>query len=118
MNTMPSEENVLHFLSDLPLHLAPGDDIRGKQVHDPAGNNLGKVHDLVVSHDNSRVLFVEVENRTILSHRKYLIPVGDILIHDAKGLFVRGDGNDVGAIAWCCPDLVSNVGPAVTAGVQ
>lgn len=107
METLPTRDKLLHYLSDLSLRVAPEKDVRGKTVYDAAGKALGHVHDLVVDHDASRILFVEVEGRGLFAHRKYLIPVEDLCVSQ-KSLRVRGDGPASDFEPWICPEIVAS----------
>ncbi len=106
MHTQTHDPNVLHFLGDLPLTLKPSDDVRGKNVHDSTGKVLGHVHELVVSHEGARIMFLEVEHRSLLKNHKYLIPVEDVVMRGNE-LYVKGDGPCTDATPWNCPELIA-----------
>ncbi|MDR3708847.1 MAG: PRC-barrel domain-containing protein [Capsulimonadaceae bacterium] len=105
MSTSLHDENVLHFLSDLPLTLSPEHDIRGKQVHDSDGKPIGTIREFVVSHDNGRVVFVEVECKTLFGSRKHLIPVEHLVMKAGSTIAIRGGNDLAGETPWQCPDL-------------
>ena len=114
MHTSVHDPQVLHFLRDLPLDIRAADDIRGKTIMSSTGQVIGHVQELVVSHDGARVVFLEVENRTLLGLRKYLVPVEDVIVRADGRLAVKGDGDCSDATPWDCPELRSNV--PMTAG--
>ncbi|HEY3329301.1 MAG TPA: PRC-barrel domain-containing protein [Capsulimonadaceae bacterium] len=101
------DPQVLHFLADLPLTIAHADDIRGKSVYKADGHLIGHVHELVISHDGARVVYLEVENRTLLGVKKYLVPVEDVMVNAQGELAVKGDRNCTDATPWNCPELHS-----------
>lgn len=104
MSTSLHDENVLHFLSDLPLILAAEHDIRGKAIHDASGKAIGVARELVVSHDSGRVVFVEVDCKTLLGARKFLIPVEELVNRGGK-ISVRGAEGCSDETPWHCPEL-------------
>jgi uncharacterized protein YrrD len=106
MHTQTQDPNVLHFLGDLPLTLKPKDDVRGKNVHDSTGKVIGHVHELVVSHEGARIMFLEVEHRNVFKMDKYLIPVEDIVVRGTD-LYVKGEGDCTDETPWNCPELLA-----------
>jgi sporulation protein YlmC with PRC-barrel domain len=70
--------STLHRLTDSDLQLAdPKADIRGRKVKDVAGEEIGKVDDLLIDEDEQKVRFIEVASGGLLGlgETKSLIPV-------------------------------------------
>jgi sporulation protein YlmC with PRC-barrel domain len=70
--------SILHRLRDSDLQLAdPKADIRGRKVKDAAGEEIGKVDDLLVDAEEQKVRFLEVASGGLLGlgETKSLIPV-------------------------------------------
>ena len=70
--------STLHRLKDSDLQLAdPKADIRGRQVKDAAGEEIGKVDDLLIDEEEQKVRFIEVASGGLLGlgETKSLIPV-------------------------------------------
>jgi sporulation protein YlmC with PRC-barrel domain len=70
--------SILHRLKDSDLQLAdPKADIRGRKVKDAAGEEIGKVDDLLVDAEEQKVRFLEVASGGLLGlgETKSLIPV-------------------------------------------
>lgn len=69
---------ALHRLEDSDLQLAdPNADIRGKKVRELAGEEIGKVHDLLIDEEERKVRFIEVSSGGVLGigDTKFLLPV-------------------------------------------
>jgi sporulation protein YlmC with PRC-barrel domain len=81
---------ALHRLTDSELRLAdPKADIRGHQVVDRDGDQLGKVDDLLVDEQEQKVRFVQVEAGGFLGlgKERFLLPVESI--GEIRGELVR-----------------------------
>ncbi|HEU4682186.1 MAG TPA: PRC-barrel domain-containing protein [Gemmatimonadales bacterium] len=69
---------TLYRLEARDLQLAdPNADIRGKNVRDLAGEEIGKVHDLLIDEEERKVRFIEVASGGVLGigDTKFLLPV-------------------------------------------
>ncbi|MDM4761983.1 PRC-barrel domain-containing protein [Galbitalea sp. SE-J8] len=58
--------------------LDPGEDIRGRQIKDNDGNDLGKVHDLLIDQSENRVLAMVVTHGHLFEKTTSVIPVNAI----------------------------------------
>jgi sporulation protein YlmC with PRC-barrel domain len=77
-NTSTERPATLHRLEDSNLRLAdPKADIRGRKVRDRDGEEIGKVHDLLIDEDERKVRFMEVASGGVLGigDTKFLLPV-------------------------------------------
>lgn len=78
-STTSSERTAaLHRLEDSDLRLADAKaDIRGRKVRDVAGEDIGKVHDLLIDQEERKVRFLEVASGGVLGigDTKFLLPV-------------------------------------------
>ena len=77
-NTSTGRTAALHRLEDSNLQLADAKaDIRGRKVRDVGGEEIGKVHDLLIDEDERQVRFIEVASGGILGigDTKFLLPV-------------------------------------------
>jgi sporulation protein YlmC with PRC-barrel domain len=77
-NTTTERAATLHRLEDSNLQLANSKaDIRGKKVRDLDGEEIGKVHDLLIDEDDRKVRFIEVASGGVLGigDTKFLLPV-------------------------------------------
>ena len=114
MSAFSDDENVLHYLTDLPLTLDPDCDIRGRQVFGSDGATVGVVRELIVSHDNQRIVFVQIEHGTLVGRRKFLVAVEELVIRPPNRLGIRDGQTAQGEIPWECPCLSSKA-PALEA---
>lgn len=76
--TTQAKTNALHRLRKSKLELADAAaDIRGRRVTDSAGQEIGKVDDLMVDERERRVRFLEVSSGGLLGigETKFLLPV-------------------------------------------
>ncbi len=77
-STRTREASTLHRLKDSDLQLTdPKADIRGHKVKDVAGEEIGKVDELLVDEEEQKVRFLEVASGGLLGlgETKFLIPV-------------------------------------------
>ena len=73
-----SAQANLYKLSDSPLTVAdPAEDIRGRQIVDSAGNEVGKIDDLMIDDRQGKVRFLLAGSGGFLGigETKFLIPV-------------------------------------------
>jgi sporulation protein YlmC with PRC-barrel domain len=77
-STTKEHTSALHHLEDSDLELSdPRADIRGRNVRDAGGEDIGKVHDLLIDEQERKVRFVEVASGGVLGigGTKFLLPV-------------------------------------------
>lgn len=86
----------------------PAEDIRGRTVHDRDGGDLGKVGDLLIDVDHSKVRFILVEHGGILGigSKQSFIPVNAISRIDDDDVYVSEPRDRVAGAPRYDPDLV------------
>lgn len=79
-------------LSDTRLKVADrAEDVRGRQVVDSAGEEIGRVHDLLLDERESKVRFLEVASGGFLGlgETKFLIPVDAVTSISAEAVRIN-----------------------------
>ncbi|SEF16941.1 PRC-barrel domain-containing protein [Jiangella alba] len=99
--------HTLVHLTDSGLAVTADDDVRGREVVDRNGDEVGTVDDLVVDPEEKKVRFLQVGSGGFLGlgERKQLIPVDAIVRIDEKVHIAQDRGHVAGAPAYD-PDLV------------
>jgi sporulation protein YlmC with PRC-barrel domain len=95
-------------LSDSTLTLAdPREDIRGLQVVDASGEELGEVDDLLIDEQESKVRFLEVASGGFmgLGKTKFLIPVDAVVRIDDQHVHINQTRERVAGAPRYDPDL-------------
>lgn len=109
---MTSQSNAsLSKLSDSGQTVTPSaEDIRGRTVKDKDGNDLGKVHDLLIDDREHRVRFLLVEHGGFLGlgETKSFIPVDAITKITAVDVLINHTREHVAAAPRYDPDLVDD----------
>ena len=91
------------------LALAEGEqDLRGRKVFDPRGEEVGEVKSLMVDDLEKKVRFLRVAAGGILGMRarKFLVPVEAVVRFDAAGVHIDRTRQDVVTEPAYDPDLV------------
>ncbi|MEV4703165.1 PRC-barrel domain-containing protein [Actinoplanes sp. NPDC049316] len=105
----PQSATSLVKLSDSDRVLAdPADDIRGRKVSDPGGEELGRVEDLLIDEDEGKVRFLRVEHGGILGFgaTPSFVPVDAITDIADETVFVGESRDRVAGAPRYDPDLV------------
>ncbi|SDT60732.1 PRC-barrel domain-containing protein [Jiangella sp. DSM 45060] len=99
--------HTLVHLTDSGLAVTADDDVRGREVVDRNGDEVGTVDDLVIDPEEKKVRFLQVGSGGFLGlgERKQLIPVDAIVRIDEKVHIAQDRGHVAGAPAYD-PDLV------------
>ncbi|TDD66191.1 PRC-barrel domain containing protein [Jiangella aurantiaca] len=99
--------HTLVHISDSGLAVPADDDVRGREVVDRNGDEVGTVDDLVIDPDEKKVRFLQVGSGGFLGlgEKKQLIPVDAIVKIDEKVHIAQDRGHVAGAPAYD-PDLV------------
>lgn len=99
--------HTLVNLTDSGLAVTADDDVRGREVVDRNGDEVGTVDDLVIDPEEKKVRFLQVGSGGFLGlgERKQLIPVDAIVRIDEKVHIAQDRGHVAGAPAYD-PDLV------------
>ncbi len=110
-----SEEptGTLVRLADTDLTLAdPDDDLRGRQVVDSNGEDVGTVDGLMIDEAERRARFLEVGSGGFLGlgEKRQLIPVDAIVRADADTVYISKDRHHVGAAQYYDPSVVVDRG--------
>jgi sporulation protein YlmC with PRC-barrel domain len=110
---MPHAENAtLIKLSDSGQTIADsGQDIRGRTVKDKAGNDVGRVDDLLIDDEEHKVRFLRVEHGGILGfgETKSFIPVDAITRITAHEVFIDHSREHVASAPRYEPELVHDL---------
>ncbi|MFC0623298.1 PRC-barrel domain-containing protein [Kribbella deserti] len=102
------QQPTLERLEDTDLTLAdPADDIRGRTVVDPGGEEIGKVDSLFIDHDERRVRLLQISSGGILGigDSKQLIPVDSVTGVDEETVHVDQNREHVARGPVYDPDL-------------
>ena len=105
---MQEHPRTLLRLSDTDLDLAdPADDIRGHDVVDSAGEDVGRVEDLLIDDVEKRVRFLEISSGGFLGlgAQKFLIPVDAITGVEKKTVRVSRTRDHLAAAPLYDPKL-------------
>lgn len=109
---MPHPETAtLSKLSDSGQTIASSDqDIRGRKVKDKAGNEVGRVDDLLIDDEEHKVRFLRVEHGGILGfgETKSFIPVDAITRITADEVFIDHSREHVASAPRYDPELVQD----------
>lgn len=106
-----SSNATISKLSDSGQTVTPtADDIRGRTVKDKDGEDLGKVHDLLIDDQEHRVRFLLVEHGGFLGlgETKSFIPVDDITKITDRVVSINHTREHVAAAPAYDPDLVDD----------
>ncbi len=98
-------------LSDSGQTVTPAaDDIRGRTVKDKDGEDIGKVHDLLIDDQEHKVRFLLVEHGGFLgfAQTKSFIPVDAITKITDDGVAINHSRGHVAAAPPYDPELVNN----------
>lgn len=101
---------VLIRLSDTGQTVAdPEEDIRGRNVKDKDGDDIGKVDDLLVDEREHKVRFLRVEHGGILGFgtTPSFIPVDAISRITDEDVYIRQSGQQVAQAPRYDPELIS-----------
>jgi sporulation protein YlmC with PRC-barrel domain len=99
--------NQLVRLSDTDeVTLDPDADIRGRKVVDSAGEDLGKVHDLLVDQTTNRVVALVVNHGHLLSKTTSAIPVDAVARITADEVVIDSDKDKISGAPAYDPTLV------------
>jgi sporulation protein YlmC with PRC-barrel domain len=96
-------------LSDTELTVAdPAADIRGRNVVDRDGEDLGTVHDLLIDEQDKRVRFLEIASGGFLGfgQTKFLLPVEAITRMNSDTVFVSQTRQRIAAAPRYDPELM------------
>jgi sporulation protein YlmC with PRC-barrel domain len=96
-------------LSDTELTVAdPAADIRGRNVVDRDGEDLGTVYDLLIDEQDKRVRFLEIASGGFLGfgQTKFLLPVEAITRMNSDTVFVSQTRQRIAAAPRYDPDLM------------
>lgn len=109
---MTSPNNAtIRKLSDSDLTVtSSAEDIRGREVKDKDGNDIGKVQDLLIDDRERKVRFLLVEHGGFLGigEKKSFIPVDDVTKITADDVFINHSSEHVAAAPPYDPDLVDD----------
>jgi sporulation protein YlmC with PRC-barrel domain len=97
-------------LSDTRLRVADrASDVRGRRVVDSAGEQIGRVHDLLLDERESKVRFLEVASGGLfgLGETKFLIPVDAVVSVSAEAVGINQTRQRVASAPRYDPDLVN-----------
>jgi sporulation protein YlmC with PRC-barrel domain len=111
MSPEPIIKTALYRLSDMHLTVADrSEDIRGRKVVDRAGEELGKVEDLLVDDRERKIRFVDVGTGGFLGlgETKFLIPVDAITRVEPDTVYVDQTRQRVAGAPRYAPELVSD----------
>lgn len=111
--TMNGHTTTMTKLSDSGHTITPAaDDIRGRTVKDKDGEDLGRVHDLLIDDEEHRVRFLVVEHGGFLGlgETKSFIPVDDITKITDEVVSINHTREHVAAAPAYDPDLVNDRG--------
>ena len=100
--------STLHRLKDSDLQLAdPKADIRGLKVKDVAGEEIGKVDDLLVDDEEQKVRFLEMGSGGLLGlgETKSLIPVEAVARITDEEVYINQSRAKVASAPKYDPDL-------------
>lgn len=99
--------HTLVHLADSGLAVTADDDVRGREVVDREGEEVGTVDDLVIDPSEEKVRFLQVGSGGFLGlgESKQLIPVDAVVKIDEKVHIAHDRGHVAGAPAYD-PDLV------------
>ncbi|WP_116951601.1 PRC-barrel domain-containing protein [Jiangella endophytica] len=99
--------HTLVRMTDSGLAVTADDDVRGREVVDRNGDEVGTVDDLVVDPEDEKVRFLQVGSGGFLGlgAQKQLIPVDAVVKIDEKVHIAQDRGHVAGAPAYD-PDLV------------
>lgn len=106
-----SMTTFLERLGDTDLTLAnPDDDIRGFEVIDRDGSEIGDVEALIIDRDEQKVRFIEVGAGGFLGigERKLLIPVDAISVVQGKTVRIGRGRDELAGSPIYGPDLVQD----------
>jgi sporulation protein YlmC with PRC-barrel domain len=94
-----------HVLAD------PGEDIRGREVHDCDGNDIGKVDDLLIDAEHHKVRFLIVEHGGILGFgtTPSYVPVEAVARIEQDAVQVDESGERVAGAPRYDPDLLDRL---------
>lgn len=98
-------------LSDSGRSITPtADDIRGRRVNDKNGDDLGKVHDLLIDDQEHRVRFLLVEHGGFLGMgaTESFIPIDDITTITDKIVTINHTREHVAEAPAYNPDLIDD----------
>lgn len=104
---------MLSKLSDSGQTISSSDqDVRGRKVKDKAGNEVGRVDDLLIDDEEHKVRFLRVEHGGILGfgETKSFIPVDAITRITAGEVFINHSREHVAGAPRYDPDLVPEIG--------
>lgn len=106
MTTNPNA--TITKLSESGRTITPADDIRGRTVRDKDGNDLGKVHDLIIDDQEYRVRFLLVDHGGFLGMgaSESFIPVDDITAITDTVVSINHTRGHVAAAPAYNPDLL------------
>lgn len=102
------QSSMLHRLSDSNLTLADaGADIRGRRVRDVAGDEIGKVDDLLIDDGERKVRFLEVASGGVLGigETKVLLPVEAVTSVGAEEVRINQSREKVSGAPRYDPEL-------------
>ena len=108
--TIPTTATI-HKLSDTGNTITPvADDIRGRTVKDKDGEAIGKVHDLLIDDEESKVRFLLVEHGGFLGfgQTESFIPVDAITKISEHEVAITHGREHVAAAPRYDPELIAN----------
>jgi sporulation protein YlmC with PRC-barrel domain len=111
MTSQPQSNAALRKLRDSGQTVSPSaEDVRGRTVKDKDGQELGKVHDLLIDDQEHKVRFLLVEHGGFLGlgETKSFIPVDAITKITAEDVFIGHTREDVAAAPRYDPDLADD----------
>lgn len=109
---MTSQSATLSKLSDTGQTVTPsGEDIRGRTVKDKDGQDLGKVHDLLIDDEEHKVRFLLVEHGGFLGlgQTKSFVPVDAITTITADEVVINHTREHVAGAPPYDPDIVDEL---------
>jgi sporulation protein YlmC with PRC-barrel domain len=105
----PAARHLLLHLNESGLTVADDNaDIRGRKVFDAAGEEIGKVEDLVIDKDEHRVRFLQLGAGGFLGigEHRFLIPVDAVTRLSPEAVYVSRTREHVASGPVYDPDLV------------
>jgi sporulation protein YlmC with PRC-barrel domain len=109
--TRSTEAPTLHRLKDSELQLAdPKSDIRGRKVFDAGGEEIGKVHDLLIDEQERKVRFIEVASGGVLGvgETKFLVPIEAVTGVSEDEIRINQTGTKVAGSPRYNPELIES----------
>ncbi len=117
MSTTDSTGNLFRLSETAQTVADPGSDVRGRAVVDSKGDDIGKVDDLLVDDQESKVRFLRVGEGGFLGLGKqhYLVPVDAVVSIDPDRVHISRDRVRLADAPPYDPELADD--PAYYAGV-